>query len=316
MLLKLKPALKDYLWGGTKLKEKYGFETKLSRVAEAWALSCHGDGESVVAEGQYKGETLSQVIAKQGTVLGTACAGCRAFPVLIKLIDAEKDLSVQVHPDDAYARRTEGEAGKTECWYVIDCEKGAELIYGFKKKISRGEFRERIKNKTLLDAVNRVRVKKGGFYFIEAGTLHAIGAGILLAEVQQSSNTTYRVYDYDRLGPDGRPRPLHIQKALEATRLEPPKAYPVGKTVQKDGYAERLLTKCRLFTVRELQTEKSALREADGISFVSLLILEGSGSVSCGTEKLSLEAGDSLFIGADSGEFLLDGKMKILETRL
>ena len=145
-----------------------------------------------------------------------------SFPVLIKLIDAKDNLSIQVHPYDEYAQRVEHEQGKTEAWYVIDCEEGAELIYGFKKEISSQEFEERIMNNTLLDVVNSVPVKKGDLFFIESGTLHAIGKGILLAEVQQNSNSTYRVYDYGRVGADGKPRELHIKKAVDVTSCTPP----------------------------------------------------------------------------------------------
>ena len=145
-------------------------------------------------------------------------------PILIKLIDAKQNLSVQVHPDDAYARRVEGEPGKTECWYILDCDEGAELIYGFKQKISKRSFASESKTTPFLEVVNHVKVHKGDFFFIEAGTLHAIGGGILLAEIQQNSNTTYRVYDYGRLGADGKPRPLHTEKALDVTVTAPPRA--------------------------------------------------------------------------------------------
>ena len=224
MILKLKPAFKDYIWGGTKLRDDFGFKSDLKKIAEGWMLSCHKDGENIIDGGKFDGKTLSEVIKETGKdILGTKAQKYDFFPILIKLIDAKDNLSVQVHPNDDYALRVEGEYGKTECWYVIDCDEGAELIYGFKKKISNEEFRKRIEDNTFLDIVNHVKVKKGEFFFIESGTLHAIGKGILLAEIQQNSNTTYRVYDYNRLGADGKPRELHTEKALDVTKCEPPK---------------------------------------------------------------------------------------------
>ena len=178
-MLKLKPALKDYLWGGTKLKTDFGFQSDKDIVAEGWMLSCHKDGESIVENGEYKGKTLSEVIELCGKdVLGKDCEKFDFFPILIKLIDAKKDLSVQVHPDNEYAMRVEGEYGKTECWYILDCDEGAELIYGFNREISSEEFKKRIENNTFLEVVNKVKVHKGDMFFIEAGTLHAIGSGI------------------------------------------------------------------------------------------------------------------------------------------
>ena len=209
-ILKLQPVFKDYIWGGTRLRDEYGFESPLEKLAEGWMLSCHKDGENTVLNGEYKGKTLSELIKDNPEFLGENGKKFEYFPILIKLIDAKNDLSVQVHPDNEYALRVEKEYGKTECWYILDCDEGAELIYGFNKKISSEEFKKKIADNTFLDTVNKVKVKKGDLFFIEAGTLHAIGKGILLAEIQQNSNTTYRVYDYGRLGADGKPRELHI----------------------------------------------------------------------------------------------------------
>ena len=207
---------KDYLWGGNRLREEYGKVSDKDKIAESWELSCHKDGESVIANGELAGKTLTQYIEEQGkAVLGKNCEKFENFPILIKLIDAKDNLSVQVHPNNEYAMRVEGEYGKTEMWYIVDCDPGAELIYGFKGEISRDEFKERIANNTLLEVTNNVPVHKGDVFFIEAGTLHAIGKGILIAEIQQNSNTTYRVYDYGRVGADGKPRQLHVEKAVE-----------------------------------------------------------------------------------------------------
>lgn len=317
--MKLKPAVKDYIWGGTRLREEYGVDAPLDRLAEAWVLSCHPQGENVVANGRYQGMTLAEAIRD----MGPECLGSRAqrfdyFPILIKLIDAKENLSVQVHPDDAYARRVEHEFGKTEAWYILDAQEGAELIYGFQKKISQEEFRRRIADQTLLEVVNRVPVKKGDLFFIEAGTLHAIGKGILLAEIQQNSNTTYRVYDYGRIGADGKPRELHVDKAVEVTHCAPPahSGRPQGEPQHFDGYTKTLLVSCELFTSHRLEISTQAMLAVDEASFVSLLALEGEGTLTACGQMLPFQKGESVFLPAGSGEYRLSGAMTVLETRV
>ena len=316
--IKLNPAFKDYLWGGTKLRDEYGKKCELDKVAESWELSCHKDGCSVVADGEYAGLTLPQYIEKAGkAVLGTDCEKFEYFPILIKLIDAKQNLSVQVHPDNDYAMRVEGEYGKTEMWYVVDCEPGAGLLYGFKHEISKEEFRRRIEDNTLLEVTNRVEVHPGDVFFIEAGTLHAIGEGILIAEIQQNSNTTYRVYDYGRVGADGKPRQLHIEKAIDVTRLAPatrPCGRPQAKPEAFDGGSVLPLASCDYFTVKEMEVTSHAALMADEKSFHSLLLLDGSLTLSMGGEKLEMKKGDSVFVPAGSGDYTLTGKGRLILT--
>lgn len=316
--IKLNPAFKDYLWGGTKLRDEYGKKCDLDKVAESWELSCHKDGCSVVADGEYAGLTLPQYIEKAGkAVLGTDCEKFEYFPILIKLIDAKQNLSVQVHPDNDYAMRVEGEYGKTEMWYVVDCEPGAGLLYGFKHEISKEEFRRRIEDNTLLEVTNRVEVHPGDVFFIEAGTLHAIGEGILIAEIQQNSNTTYRVYDYGRVGADGKPRQLHIEKAIDVTRLAPatrPCGRPQAKPEAFDGGSVLPLASCDYFTVKEMEVTSHAALMADEKSFHSLLLLDGSLTLSMGGEKLEMEKGASVFVPAGSGDYTLTGKGRLILT--
>ncbi len=316
--IKLNPAFKDYLWGGTKLRDEYGKKCDLDKVAESWELSCHKDGCSVVADGEYAGLTLPQYIEKAGkAVLGTDCEKFEYFPILIKLIDAKQNLSVQVHPDNDYAMRVEGEYGKTEMWYVVDCEPGAGLLYGFKHEISKEEFRRRIEDNTLLEVTNRVEVHPGDVFFIEAGTLHAIGEGILIAEIQQNSNTTYRVYDYGRVGADGKPRQLHIEKAIDVTRLAPatrPCGRPQAKPEAFDGGSVLPLASCDYFTVKEMEVTSHAALMADEKSFHSLLLLDGSLTLSMGGEKLEMKKGASVFVPAGSGDYTLTGKGRLILT--
>jgi len=313
--LLLKPHITDYIWGGTKLIDDFKYETDKSIAAEAWVLSCHKDGSGIVKNGELSGKTLPEAIGLLGkSALGKNAAKFSYFPILTKLIDAKQSLSVQVHPDDEYALRVEGEYGKTEMWYIVDCDEGAELIYGFKDNITKEEFENRIKQNTLTEVCNFVPVKKGDVFFITAGTLHAIGKGILIAEVQQNSNSTYRVYDFGRLGADGKPRELHIEKALDVTKCEKP-TLPygqVGETKTFDFGKERTLASCELFTAKLISLKTSKTIKNDD-SFVSLLVLDGEIELKYSDITEKCVKGDSIFIPAGiSAE--ISGNAEILES--
>lgn len=305
--LLLKPAIKDYIWGGRRLIDEYGFETNGEIAAEAWMLSCHKDGTNTVLNGFYAGKTLDCVLAEWGFT--------ERFPILIKLIDAKQKLSVQVHPDDDYALENEGELGKTEMWYVVDCEPGAKLAYGFNENISADEFEKRIKDNTLDDVINYVPVKKGDVFFISAGTLHAIGEGILIAEVQQNSNTTYRVSDYGRLGADGKPRELHVEKALDVTICETPKMPygNVGEIIVNGDNTVRELASCDKFSAKLLNiNSKYELSSAD--DFVSLIVLDGELAVKWDNDSFNAKKGDSIFV-PNGVAVLLEGKAQLLVSK-
>lgn len=304
-ILKLLPACKDYLWGGTRLINDYGKRYDGARLAETWELSCHPDGPSVLADGSDAGETLAAYLAAHPAALGERGRKFAEFPVLIKLIDAARDLSIQVHPDDAYARAHEGQNGKTEMWYVLSAAPDAFLYCGFARDISRDELARRIADNTLPEVLRRVSVKAGDAVFIPAGTIHAICHGIVVAEVQQSSNVTYRVCDYGRLGADGRPRALHIAQALDVTRRT------AGVPVLDFGGH---LARCEYFTVDLLAAPQETVCGA--ASFLSLLILNGEGEVCCGGETAAVKKGDSLFLPAGSGEVRLTGTLRALATRV
>ncbi len=315
--LLLKAPIKDYLWGGRRLIEEFGFETEKEKAAEAWMLSCHKDGNSVVRNGSLAGLSLQQAIETWGAeALGKKAAIFTYFPILIKLIDAKDRLSVQVHPNDEYALANEGEYGKTEMWYVVDCDDDAKLIYGFNQDITQGEFLERINNNNLSPVCNYVPVKKGDVFFIEAGTMHAIGKGILIAEVQQNSNTTYRVSDYGRLGADGKPRQLHIKQAVEVTKTEKP-ARPYGDVGDVTLYpfgTVRELAKCEYFTT-ELINLDGNVGLYDNDSFISLLVLDGEVSLSYTGGMMKLKKGDSVFVPATL-KTRLTGTAEILYSHL
>ena len=315
--LLLKPPVKDYLWGGTRLKTEYNYETDKEKAAEAWVLSCHKDGSDIVENGEFAGKTLPEVLKLWGDkAIGKNAAAFPYFPLLIKLIDAKDRLSVQVHPDDTYALKNEGEFGKTEMWYVVDCDEGAELIYGFNREVSKEEFERRIKDNTLPEICNYVPVHKGDVFFIAAGTLHAIGAGILIAEVQQNSNTTYRVSDYGRLGADGKPRPLHIEKALDVTKRERPQIPygNTGKTEKTDFGSVRQLASCNLFTAEIMELNGSTSLKYDD-SFISAVVLEGEVDIGFGDEKLTAAKGAGVFIPAGL-QVRLYGNAKLLLSRV
>lgn len=311
-ILKLKPSCKDYLWGGRRLIEEYGKAYEGEILAETWELSCHPDGPSMIANGAHAGKTLPQFIAEQGKqALGTNCRRFRDFPILIKFIDAKDNLSIQVHPDNRYALKNEGQYGKTEMWYVMDAGKDAFLYYGFEKEISKEEFEKRILADNLLEALHAVPVKKGDVLFIESGTIHAIGKDILIAEIQQNSNVTYRVYDYGRVGADGKKRELHVDKAVAVTKRAP----AVGNAGAYPHIAD-----CDYFTVDKLELDGAVKKKLAGEvgpeSFVSILILDGEGAVTNNGESVSYQKGDSLFLPAGSGAYEIEGVCDALVTTI
>lgn len=316
MIIKLNPAFKDYLWGGTKLRDIYHKNCDFKRVAESWELSAHSAGESTVEGGEYAGLTLTEFIKTAGiAVLGSNCAHFENFPVLIKFIDAKSPLSIQVHPSDEYALRVEHEYGKTEMWYVMDCEEGASLYFGVNREISKEEFKSRIEDNTILEVLNKVEVKKGDVFFIEAGTIHAIGAGILICEIQQNSNTTYRVYDYARRDDNGNLRELHVDKAIDVSTLIPSDVSDKqGDEISVLGGTEKLLGKCKYFTTEKLIVHDKMTVIADEKSFVSLVVISGKGTVRSGEESISFDHGDSIFVSADSGEVEIKGTCEVLKT--
>ena len=317
----LSAPIKDYLWGGKRLINEFGFKTEGDKAAEAWMLSCHNQGMSTILNGEYKGQTLDSVIKTLGAdFAGKKTMEYKDFPLLIKLIDAQNQLSIQVHPDDEYALKNEGEFGKTEMWYVVDAKPDSNLIYGFKQNISKEEFKKRIENNTLLQVCNIVPVKKGDMFFIPAGTLHAIGDGLLIAEIQQNSNSTYRVYDYNRKDANGNTRPLHIEKALDVTKTTPP-TLPygnVGDSKQQYYGVLRKLVECDLFTAEVIDIDKAVGLTTDENSFQSLVVLEGSAVITYTRDivrSLSVKKGDSIFVPANFS-CTIHGACKMICARL
>lgn len=314
--IKLNPYVSETIWGGKKLIEEYGVKTEKNNAAEGWMLSCHDAGSSTVANGEFAGKSFADVVKENPELCGKNAEKFSDFPILIKFIDAMDNLSVQVHPTKEYCEKTGRGQSKTECWYIIDAEEDAYLILGFENKITPEEFKAAIENNTLTDYVSKVPVKKGDFFFIESGTLHAICKGILLAEVQESSNTTYRIYDYNRVGNDGKPRELHVEDGAAVTKLEKYTQPDFCKGADLDTPERRLLADCPLFKVWKLDLNGEIDGIADENSFVSLLIMDGNGTLDVCGETVSLTKGESIFIPANAGEYKISGKMEIIETRI
>ena len=295
---KLYPECKEIIWGGTRLKEKYGKKTDKELVAETWELSFHKDGPTRLASGKTLQETAT------AAELGKNCEGFPFFPVLAKLIDAKQDLSVQVHPSDAYALKNENSFGKTEMWYIVEADEGAGIYLGFKKDVTKEEYEQAIKDHTLTELLNFFEVKAGECYFIPSGTIHAIAKGCLICEIQQNSNLTYRVYDYGRKDKNGNERELHVEKALKVTNLNKYEYAPL----QAQTEVGQLLGLSRYFTTTSVKVQGEKTLFADKNSFQCAICVQGEGEID--GQRVCL--GDSYFVPACYGEFTLKGDMLLI----
>lgn len=301
-MIKLQPVLKDYLWGGEKLKSLFGRKSD-GIVAESWEVSVHRDGVSGIVGSN---ESFSDYLAKNPRAVDERGG---EFPVLIKFIDAAKNLSVQVHPNDEYARVHENDNGKTEMWYVVSADEGAGIYCGFIRDTDKAEFLRKVGDGTVEDLLNFIPVKAGDCFLIEAGTVHAIGAGCVICEVQQNSNVTYRVYDYNRLGADGKPRPLHVEKAVNVINFGAYRDHTAsGEPTRFAGGEIRKLAKCRYFRCRELKLGGS-FTESNPSSFTAINFICGSGEIN--GEKFV--AGDGFFVPRGE-EFTITGTSTAILT--
>ena len=318
----LRPTGKDYLWGGSRINDEFGKGIALEPLAETWECSTHPDGPSYAVGGEFDGQSLAEILKTHPDYLGTHPERGEGLPILIKFIDAKRDLSVQVHPTDEFAAAHEnGQRGKTEMWYVLDAAKDAKLVYGLRHDTDAEALRESIENGTVEKHLQTVPIAKNDVFFIEAGTIHAIGAGALIAEIQQSSNLTYRLYDYDRVDKNGHKRPLHVQKALAAANLRSSTAprQPMRVLHYRPGCASELLCRCRYFEVYRMlvnteRRQKVAYR-ADAMSFRVLLCVDGCGTVSFCNSASNIYKGDCVFLPADSVELSLHGQLQLLDIR-
>ena len=320
-IVKLDPAFKDNLWGGTKLRTVFGKKCDYDVIGESWELSAHPDGQSRIATGRYKGMLFNDYLSIIGKeALGWKCQAQDRFPVLIKFIDAKQALSIQIHPDDEYALENEGEYGKNEMWYVIDCEPDSYLYCGLSKDVSKEEIDERIKNNTITEVLNKIDVKPGDVVMVKAGTIHAIGAGILICEIQQNSNSTYRMYDYDRRDKFGNPRELHVTKALDVVDT---KAYVKDNNSEvmleeNENYSQERLVQCKYFECFKYEIFKEVKLVVDEASFLSVLFIAGEGTIKEETteEVMDYKAGDSFFISAGKRTITISGNGTCIVTHV
>jgi mannose-6-phosphate isomerase len=312
--MKMQPVLKEKVWGGRRLAQVLGKRLPPDEpIGESWELADHPRGTSTVAEGPLGGRSLREVLERHGeSVLGRAMVArgwAKRFGLLIKFIDASDRLSVQVHPDDAYAaRHAPGEGGKTECWVVVYAEPDAWIVRGFAPGTTREQFAEVIKTGDLDPLLKKQRVKAGDFVWIPAGTVHAIGPGIVLAEVQQNSDVTYRVYDWGRVGLDGKPRVLHVADALRATNFsaEEPPSGGRGRTADETGLAIEHLADCPAFSLSRVRLDRRPWAAGTGGTFAALVVLSGRARLSSGAGSLDISRGDTVLVPADAGEYAFD----------
>ena len=319
----LQPACKEALWGGQKLKEHFGKQADLDNIAESWECSTHPEGPSTVTTGEHKGMLLTEVLQKYPEYLGTHPRSKGELPILVKFIDARQKLSVQVHPDDEYAKLYErGQLGKTEMWYVLDAAKDAKLVYGFYHDMDKKKLRHSIENGTVEKYLQKVPVHRDDVFFIEAGTVHAIGAGALIAEIQENSNLTYRLYDYNRRDKQGKLRELHVDKALDVVDLrrssEP--RQPLRVLKYQRGWASELLCRCQYFQVERMLLNTESCREmadfyTDKNSFQVLLCTSGCGLLLYGgSGVLQFFKGDCIFVPAGSVPLKIHGSAQMLKV--
>lgn len=316
----LEPALKETIWGGNKLREKYGKISILANIAESWECSVHPQGLSKVASGKYKGMYLRDVLAEHPEYLGNKIKSVDDFPFLVKFIDAREKLSVQVHPDDEYAEKYEnGASGKTEMWYVVEAEKNAELVYGFYDDITKYQLAEGAKNGDIEKYLNKVRTHPGDVFFIPAGTVHGIGAGNLIVEIQENSDLTYRLYDYNREDKKGQKRELHIDKALCVVNYNKYSVIrqPMRVLKYEKGIAQELFCKCRYFSVERIliNTRENIVLNLNKYSFSVLVCIAGYGEVLLpNKKKLNIKQGNSIFCSADLNNIILIGRFTLLRV--
>ena len=303
-LLFMDPVFKEAIWGGTKLRDVFDYEIPSDTTGECWAISGHANGMSRVAGGRFDGKTLGELWKEEPEIFGNYPGS--QVPLLIKIIDAKNDLSIQVHPDDAYAGEHEnGSLGKTECWYVLDCEPGTEIVIGHNAK-DKAEVEKMIRNHEWSDFIRKVPVHKGDFFQINPGCVHAIKGGTLILETQQSSDITYRLYDYDRLS-DGKPRQLHTEQSIAVIKAPFEEDKTTPERTEEEGAARTHLVTCQFYSVDKYEIEGLFAKKFQKY-FTNVSVISGSGLVN----GIPLKAGQHFIIPADSGECRFEGTMTII----
>lgn len=317
--LKFKPVFKDKIWGGSKIKTSLGLDfSPLPNCGEVWALSGVENCQTIISNGFLEGNELNEILEiYMDELVGEKVYERYAneFPILVKFIDANDWLSIQVHPDDALAARRNIGSGKTEMWYILDADRGAELITGFNRKMDSAAYLEFLAQKRLKEALNFEKVQKGDVFFIPSGRVHALGPGILLAEIQQTSDTTYRIYDWDRVDGEGKSRELHTDLALEAINFNPVDSYRTN--YEHVANKPATLVDCPFFTTNLLEIDRETLKDYSALdSFVIYICVEGKAEIWAGENRVSLTTGEVILLPAMLEEITLrpDPHIKILEV--
>ena len=308
-ILKLESVYKDYIWGGTELIRKYNKKPKTKSLSEAWELACHPSGSNIILNGEFKNKHLDEYFNFSNYYRDNTIKD--RFPIMIKLINSLYPLSIQVHPDDDYALKNENDLGKDEFWYILEADLHSSIYYGLNKDYSKQDVFRSLSNNSITSLLNKVEVKKGDMFYIKAGTIHAIGAAITLCEIQENSNSTYRLYDYNRLDSYGKPRILHIEKALDVINY--------NHTIIHNQYTSKCesnrinLVSCKFFS-SSLYTSNSMSLFTSTSSFHSIVIIEGAGLIKADGQTLNFVRGDSFYIPSGFGNYEIIGKCKFILT--
>ncbi|WP_226655612.1 mannose-6-phosphate isomerase, class I [Pseudalkalibacillus hwajinpoensis] len=305
------PIFKERVWGGEQLRAEFDYEIPSTNTGECWAISAHENGSSTVSEGEYKGKTLTQLWESEKELFGNVEG--EKFPLLIKILDANADLSVQVHPDDEYGVKYEnGELGKTECWYIIDCDEDAEMIYGHNAS-SKEELNAMIQNNQWDDLLRRVKIKPGDFYYVESGTIHALCKGTLVLETQQNSDTTYRLYDYDRKDSQGNLRELHLKKAIDVTKVPHTDHNCSSKIERVEGAEVITFVENNFFTVQKWSVDGKLKREQTK-PFQLVSVISGEGTLQVDHELYKIKKGNHFLLPSKLGSFEVKGNLEMIAS--
>ncbi|WP_407269410.1 mannose-6-phosphate isomerase, class I [Radiobacillus sp. PE A8.2] len=309
----LQPVFQERIWGGQKLHTEFGYDIPYTHTGEAWVISAHPNGPSEIKNGPLKGKTLIDAWNEHGELFGRDAASDEEYPLLVKILDADKDLSVQVHPDDTYAREVEGQPyGKTECWYVVSADEDAEIIFGHHAN-SREELQKMVDEGKWDSLLRKVNVQAGDFVYVPSGTIHAIGKGIVILETQQSSDITYRVYDYDRTDDNGNTRELHLESSIAVTTV-PHQAVDIDEQVTYvDDLIVKRLVKETYFTVYHCELSGQAVQKLDN-KFLQVSVLDGSAELKVGEDTYSIEKGDHFILPTTIDSYTLSGNATFIAS--
>ena len=310
----LNPVYKDYIWGGTKLKTYFNKQVTFEKTAESWEISTNKNGKSIIKNGEHEGKELDELFNNmqiREEIFGTKTLNLDRFPLLVKFIDANDNLSVQVHPNDEYAKEKENDIGKTEMWYILECGENAQVICGLKDNVQQEDVETIIKGGKIKENLKYISIKKGDAIYIPAGTIHALLGDTLLCEIQQNSDLTYRVYDWDRIGKDGQPRQLHIEKAIDVINVN-----NSPKIIETKNIKEEIvrIVDSNYFKTDKITIKESFVQKSNEETFYAVNVIKGEGIIKVREKEYKIKLGDSFIIPATVGEYTIQGELEILES--